>query len=312
MPTRIGILPRLVGLWDQIAARYKDRPAGVIFELYNEPHDKLTDARWNAALVELLRVVRKTNPTRPVIVGPVQWNSIRALDRLELPKEDRNLIVTIHFYDPFEFTHQGAAWVTGADRWKGRTWTGTEAEQSAIRKSFERAAEWGKKHDRPIFLGEFGAYEEAELAAHPAGRAGGPRGRETRLQLGLLGILRRIWRVRPENRTVARRSEGRAPGSVSALGRRHHTKHGHFRPGFLGRCRSEKANGAIREGDSTAAPVIAAKGAEGTTLRPCARGKAVDRRRSRRRPGSLRGSRLRDCGGLTRARTKSTEEAFRS
>jgi endoglucanase len=156
-------LPRLVGLWEQIAARYKDRPAGVYFELLNEPHDKLNEARWNAAIPQVMAAVRKTNPTRPVIVGPGQWNAIRAIDKLELPKDDRNLIVTVHFYDPFEFTHQGASWAKGSEKWVGRKWTGTDAEKEAIRKRFEQAAAWGKKHARPIFLGEFGAYQVADM-----------------------------------------------------------------------------------------------------------------------------------------------------
>ena len=71
-------LPRLVGLWRQIAARYKDRPAGLYFELLNEPHDRLTETKWNAALPKLLAAVRETNPTRPVIVGPGRWNGIAA------------------------------------------------------------------------------------------------------------------------------------------------------------------------------------------------------------------------------------------
>ena len=155
-------LPRLVSLWEQIAARYKDRPAAVYFELLNEPHDKLTEAKWNAAIPRLLAAVRKTNPTRPVIVGPEHWNSVRALDKLELPEKDRNLILTIHYYEPFQFTHQGASWVKGANQWKGRKWTGTAAEQAAVRQSFEQAAAWAKAHGRPVFLGEFGAYEGAD------------------------------------------------------------------------------------------------------------------------------------------------------
>jgi len=156
-------LPRLVGLWEQIAARYKDRPAGVILELLNEPHDKLIEGKWNTALLEVLKAVRKTNPTRPVIVGPAQWNAIRALDKLELPKDDRHLILTVHFYDPFKFTHQGASWVKGADQWKGQKWTGSDDEQAAIRKQFEKAAAWAKQHDRPVFLGEFGAFQAADM-----------------------------------------------------------------------------------------------------------------------------------------------------
>jgi endoglucanase len=156
-------LPRLVGLWEQIAARYKDRPDGVYFELINEPHDKLVDEKWNAAIAPLLQAVRPTNPTRPVIVGPSHWNAIWTLDKLKLPKDDRHLILTVHFYDPFEFTHQGASWVKGSDKWKGRKWTGSDAEQAAIRKQFEKAAAWGKQHDRPVFLGEFGAFQAADM-----------------------------------------------------------------------------------------------------------------------------------------------------
>jgi endoglucanase len=156
-------LSRLIGLWEQIAARYKDRPAGVFFELLNEPHDRLTEAKWNAALPRVLAAVRKTNPTRPVIVGPEHWNGIGALDKLQLPRDDRHLIVTVHYYEPFHFTHQGAAWVNGANQWKGLKWTGTEAEHAAIRQALGRAAAWGMRHDRPLFLGEFGAYEAGDL-----------------------------------------------------------------------------------------------------------------------------------------------------
>jgi endoglucanase len=84
------------------------------------------------------------------------------LDKLELP-EDKNLILTIHYYDPFEFTHQGASWAKDSAKWKGRKWAGTDAETTAVRKSFTRAADWAKKHKVPIFLGEFGAYQEADM-----------------------------------------------------------------------------------------------------------------------------------------------------
>src|SRR5437868_135695 len=67
---------RLIGLWQQIAARYKDRPAAVYFELLNEPHGELSDAIWTLMLPHVLAAVRKTNPTRPVIIGPGHWNGI--------------------------------------------------------------------------------------------------------------------------------------------------------------------------------------------------------------------------------------------
>jgi endoglucanase len=156
-------LSRLVALWGQIAARYKDRPAEVYFELLNEPHGNLTESIWNAIIPQLLAAVRNTNPSRPIIVGPGRWNATEALDTLELPADDRNLIVTVHFYEPFQFTHQGAPWVKESNKWKDQTWSGTEAEQAAVRKSLAQAAEWAKARGRPLFLGEFGTYQEADM-----------------------------------------------------------------------------------------------------------------------------------------------------
>jgi endoglucanase len=43
-----------------------------------------------------------------VIVGGGRWNSIDGLQTLVLPEDDRNLIATVHYYTPMEFTHQGA------------------------------------------------------------------------------------------------------------------------------------------------------------------------------------------------------------
>lgn len=63
-------LPRLTAIWKQLASSYKDRSARVHFELLNEPHDQLTEAKWNVMIPTLLAAVRESNPSRPVIVGP--------------------------------------------------------------------------------------------------------------------------------------------------------------------------------------------------------------------------------------------------
>lgn len=154
---------RFIGLWKQIAARYHDAPPALAFELLNEPHDQLTAGKWNSILKETLAVVRKVNPTRTVVVGPVAWNGIGELKSLELPEEDRNLVVTVHYYGPFTFTHQGAHWLGKSAPPVGQKWTGSDAERDAVTKEFDVAAQWGLKHQRPIFLGEFGALNTADL-----------------------------------------------------------------------------------------------------------------------------------------------------
>jgi aryl-phospho-beta-D-glucosidase BglC (GH1 family) len=155
---------RLVAVWEQIAARYRDKPPALKFELLNEPHDRLTAGKWNAILADTLAVVRKTNPTRQIVVGPVAWNGISELKSLELPEDDRNLIVTVHYYGPFAFTHQGAHWLDAKSRPPmGKRWTGTEEERREITREFDMAAQWGLANRRPIFLGEFGAINMADM-----------------------------------------------------------------------------------------------------------------------------------------------------
>jgi endoglucanase len=156
-------LPRLVGLWRQIAEHYRNQPRQVIFEILNEPNSKLTDERWQQAMPQVLAAIRESNPRRGVIIGPAGWNSIDHLGKLHLPEADRNLIATVHYYSPFHFTHQGAPWAKGSDKWKGTTWTNTPQEQAVLRKDFEKAAAWASKHKRPLFLGEFGAYSAAPM-----------------------------------------------------------------------------------------------------------------------------------------------------
>lgn len=155
---------RFLALWKQIAERFKDCPPSLYFELLNEPHANLDADTWNELAAEGIALVRKTNPTRKIVVGPPDWNGVNAMQSLVLPEKDRNLVVTFHYYSPFQFTHQGASW-TGkqSNQWLGTTWTGTPAERQAVIADLDKALAWSLRHRRPIFLGEFGAYSKSDL-----------------------------------------------------------------------------------------------------------------------------------------------------
>ena len=156
--------PRLVALWRQVAEHYRNRPATLAFELLNEPHDRLTAGKWNEVLSETLAAVRESNPTRTIVIGPVGWNAAGELPSLRLPESDRRLVVTVHYYAPFAFTHQGAPWLDPPSRPPtGVRWTGSDDEQAAVRRDLDAAALWGLKHRRPVYLGEFGALNTADL-----------------------------------------------------------------------------------------------------------------------------------------------------
>jgi endoglucanase len=154
---------RFLSIWGQIAEYYKDYPQTLIFELLNEPHNNLNAGEWNRLLKDGLAVIRQSNRTRIVITGPANYNDIYQLEHLELPKGDRNIIVSLHYYMPYEFTHQGAFWVPDSNAWLGIKWTGTDAEKNAVIRDFDVAAGWAKENNRPICITEFGAYERADM-----------------------------------------------------------------------------------------------------------------------------------------------------
>jgi endoglucanase len=152
---------RFLGLWDQIAVHYAKYPQRLRFELLNEPRSPMTAAEWNRLLRRAQYVVRSSNPLRDVLVGPASMNTIEALPDLELP-DDHHLVVTIHYYDPFPFTHQGAPWLDGADRWLGKTW-GDDDDRRVVEAGLTAAAAWAHSRHVPLVISEFGSIERADL-----------------------------------------------------------------------------------------------------------------------------------------------------
>lgn len=154
----------LLAFWEQVAGRYADRYPEAVFEILNEPGWRMTPARWNVLSREVLDLIRRTNPDRTVIVPTINSEDYATIEALDLPEADRNLIVTVHYYKPFLFTHQGAPWSPDLAVLPDTDW-GSDAEKSSVRSDLEIVARWAKAQDRPVYLGEFGVYEAAPMTA---------------------------------------------------------------------------------------------------------------------------------------------------
>lgn len=158
----IGQKERFLSQWKQISDYFKEYPDSLLFEILNEPHDKLTADLWNNYSTEALHVIREKNPKRCVLLGTAEWGGLGALQKLNIPS-DQHLLLTIHYYNPFQFTHQGADWVEGADTWLGTAWDDTEKEHKAVQDDFRLASQIAKEKNIPIHIGEFGAYSRADM-----------------------------------------------------------------------------------------------------------------------------------------------------
>jgi endoglucanase len=159
----LGTRPMFLSMWRQIADHCKSYSNDMLFEICNEPNMK--PEIWNEMHKEAYQILRESNPERTLIIGTINGNQIKFLQDLTLPEHDRNIIVAIHYYSPIQFTHQGAPWSVKNKDLSGIEWTNSKSEELQVNADFDIAQEWSKLRNRPLTLGEFGAYEKADMAS---------------------------------------------------------------------------------------------------------------------------------------------------
>ena len=191
--TNDGAVDRFVMLWRKLAAHYASRnPDLIFFEVMNEPevHDPY---RWTGIQARAAAAIREAAPKNTIIAAGPNYSDI--VDLLtQHPLADGNVIYNFHFYDPHEFTHQGAGWgepwwkythgipypptndsmaelvkeVPGAaDRFKLENYWLDRWDAQHIRLLIDEAGAWAHDQNVPLICNEFGAYREH---AEPASR----------------------------------------------------------------------------------------------------------------------------------------------
>lgn len=102
----------------RLAALDQDR---VALELMNEPRLQCKGDQqqlWEQMLRRLIDSARSNAPKLTLVVTGACVSSLDGLLALSPPDlDDRNLIFTFHFYEPFSFTHQGAQFIPWPDRY---------------------------------------------------------------------------------------------------------------------------------------------------------------------------------------------------
>jgi endoglucanase len=176
---------RFTMLWRRLAAHYATRnPDLLYFEIMNEP--EVSDPyRWAGIQARAAAAIRETAPKNTIIATGPNWSGIGDL-LTQQPLPDGNVIYTFHFYQPEDFTHQGAGWGTIwhlythdvpypaaensmpnalkqvpdlRDRYAFEHYWLDHWDAHRIRQLMDAAAEWGKANGGlPLICNEFGAY----------------------------------------------------------------------------------------------------------------------------------------------------------
>jgi endoglucanase len=145
----------------------KHPPEAVLLEVFNEPVFDRDPAAWFPIRRRLVSAIRTEAPLHTIVAGGPKWSSVDGLLMSE-PLDEGNILYTFHFYEPFEFTHQGAPWVGEPVRSvAGVRYPAAVDTRQYITSKIAAAAEWAKRHGVAVWAGEFGAYP---AVAPPADR----------------------------------------------------------------------------------------------------------------------------------------------
>ena len=159
---------KLGKIWEQVANHFAGYDNdSVVFEVFNEPHNGHNVARIISTSLTSIRS-SLGNEERIVIVPGDGFSTRQALidafNNDEIPSDDLYLIGTFHYYDPFSFTK-----VSNTNPGYNPVW-GTSAELAQVATDFDAVVSannsWATRNltePLPIYLGEFGVDNEADL-----------------------------------------------------------------------------------------------------------------------------------------------------
>lgn len=103
-----------IALWQAIADRYRGEPTIAGYDLLNEPVVTTSAHQWQELAERTIAAVREVDPEHIVFIERVNavgsdWSENQ--NRNFFKVADPNVVYEFHFYKPFHFTHQNAAWV---------------------------------------------------------------------------------------------------------------------------------------------------------------------------------------------------------
>ena len=171
---------KFIAFWKDLSGFLRDWPNSMVaYEFMNEPVADDPE-QWNQLLARVIDSLRKWEPSRVLVLGSNRWQSASTFDQLKVPRNDTNIVLSFHFYEPMFLTHYQAGWTNLKDFKGDVNYPGQIVLNSNLpehmrvynrdtlaymmRKPFHLA----DSLKLPLYCGEFGIYEdffpEAKLA----------------------------------------------------------------------------------------------------------------------------------------------------
>ncbi|MDL2265097.1 glycoside hydrolase family 5 protein [Parabacteroides sp. OttesenSCG-928-G07] len=179
--------------WRLLSEELKQYPNEMLaYELMNEPVADEPEI-WNKIVNRCLEEVRKYEPNRTVVIGSNRWQSFETVKDLCIPANDKNLIISFHYYGPMLLTHYKASWSSGTRDYTGPIHypgvlvkpeemaqqpqniqekyayaTNTICNIETISNDFKQVVDAAKKYGLAVYCGEFGCITKAPDEASAA------------------------------------------------------------------------------------------------------------------------------------------------
>jgi len=162
---------KFIQLWKDLAGAVNKWPNGMLaYEFMNEPVADDPE-QWNVLLARVADSIRSWERERVLVIGSNRWQSANTFDQLRIPANDKNIILSFHFYEPFHLTHYKASWTrlkdfNGQVQYPGQIVVNGTADdekkvynRETLEKMMAKPLHLADSLKLPLYCGEFGVID---------------------------------------------------------------------------------------------------------------------------------------------------------
>lgn len=171
---------KFIQLWKDLSRAVIKFPNGMLaYEFMNEPVADDPE-QWNTLLARVADSIRSWEAERVLVIGSNRWQSAQTFDQLKVPANDKNIVLSFHFYEPFHLTHFKARWtelkdfngkvqypgqivIDGANDYERRVYN-----RDTLEKMMAKPIHLADSLGLPLYCGEFGVIDGSPEASKMA------------------------------------------------------------------------------------------------------------------------------------------------